>query len=383
MRTHAISEVPIGVSLSGGIDSSAIAGVLLGQPDGGPIDTFSAVYGRGQRGDESEFIDAFTPLGSVTHRVTPSAAALHADLRRFTRAIGEPSVRTGPYAQFKVMEIASQHVKVILDGQGADEILAGYPNLPGHYYHSLARRGRFWSLATELFAALRYRSGAIGWQSAALLSLPRNVLRRLAAVNCVYVDKGFARQHGRESVVPDLFYDSTDLRSALLAMTMHKLQHLLKWTDHNSMYFSIESRVPFLDHRLVEATLSLPGHQIIKDGMTKYILRCAMHGLVPDAILNRRDKIGFGTPEDGWFRHPALREVIHAAIESPVLRHAGMIDIAEMRRIFAHHMSGGGDHSRALWKCLHLYLWLSDLRIDMEGSTAPGVATPPAPTIAA
>jgi asparagine synthase (glutamine-hydrolysing) len=384
VRTHAISEVPIGVSLSGGIDSSAISGVLLDQSQGGSVDTFSAVYGRGQRGDESEFIDAFTPLGSVTHRVTPSATTLYADLRRFTRAIGEPSVRTGPYAQFKVMEIASKRIKVILDGQGADEILAGYPNLPGHYYHSLVRRGHFRTLATELFAALRYRSGAIGWQTAMLLLLPPNVLRNLTMAKCSYVDKGFAHQYSCESVVPDLFYSGIDLRSSLVAMTMYKLQHLLKWTDHNSMHFSIESRVPFLDHRLVEATLSLPDHQIIKDGITKHVLRCAMRGLVPDSILNRRDKIGFGTPEDGWFRYPALREVIHEALESDILQHSGVIDISEMRRIFKQHMSGAGDHSRALWKCLHLYLWLSDLQGDVEDTTvrAPHSYSAP-PTVAA
>jgi asparagine synthetase B (glutamine-hydrolysing) len=79
---------------------------------------------------------------------------------------------------------------------------------------------------------------------------------------------------------------------------------------------------PFLDHTFVEATLALPGHAIVKDGMTKSILRRALRGVVPDAILERRDKIGFGTPEDTWFRQPALRDVIRDAIESPVLKSA-------------------------------------------------------------
>ncbi|WP_442809159.1 asparagine synthase (glutamine-hydrolyzing) [Trinickia soli] len=361
VKTHAISEVPLGVSLSGGIDSSAIVGMLLRQ-NGGYVDTFSAVYGKGQRGDESEFIDAFTPLGSVPHFVTPSAGTLYDDLQRFTRAIGEPSVRTGPYAQFKVMELASRHVTVMLDGQGADEILAGYPNLPGHYYHALMRRGRLGTLASELRAALRYRSGAIGWQTALLLSLPRGLLQRLAVTKCHYVDAGFARRYSRDSTVPSVFYGATDLRSALIAMTTHKLQHLLKWTDHNSMHFSIESRVPFLDHTFVEATLALPGHAIIERGMTKSILRRALRGLVPDAILERRDKIGFGTPEDEWFRQPALRDVIRDAIESPTLRDIGAVDIAAMRGIFDRHMARAGNDARALWKCLHLHLWLTGLR---------------------
>lgn len=364
VRTHAASEVPLGVSLSGGIDSSAIVGMLLRQTGG--VDTFSAVYGKGQRGDESEFIDAFTPLGIMPRYVKPSAVTLYEDLQRFARVIGEPSVRTGPYAQFKVMELASRHVKVMLDGQGADEILAGYPNLPGHYYHALMRGGRFGTLASELSAALRHRSGAIGWQTALLLSLPQRLLQRLAMAKRGYVDAAFARRYSRESTVPGLFYESSDLRSTLIAMTTHKLQHLLKWTDHNSMHFSIESRVPFLDHSFVEATLALPGHAIIKGGMTKSILRRSLYGLVPDAILERRDKIGFGTPEDEWFRQPALRDVIREAIESPVLREIGAVDVAVMRGIFRRHMSGAGNDARALWKCLNLHLWLSDLRCRPE-----------------
>ena len=137
-----------------------------------------------------------------------------------------------------------------------------------------------------------------------------------------------------------------------------------------------------LARKLLKQKKSLSGVSV-KSGQD-HILRCAMRGLVPDSILNRRDKIGFGTPEDGWFRHPALREVIHEALESDILRNNGMIDISEMRRIFTQHMSGAGDHSRALWKCLHLYLWLSDLRGDVEDTTvrAPhGYSAPP--TVAA
>jgi asparagine synthase (glutamine-hydrolysing) len=162
-----------------------------------------------------------------------------------------------------------------------------------------------------------------------------------------------------------VFYESHDLRSALIAMTTHKLQHLLKWTDHNSMHFSIESRVPFLDHTFVEATLALPGHAIVKEGMTKSILRRAMRGFVPDTILERRDKIGFGTPEDAWFRQPALRNVIRDAIESTVLRESGAIDVGAMRGIFSRHMAGASNDACALWKCLHLYLWFSDLGRDV------------------
>lgn len=367
VREHAVSEVPIGVSLSGGIDSSSITAALLCGPAARDrIDTFSAVYGRGQVGDESEHIDAFTALGSRSHRVIPDAASLHDDLRRFTRAIGEPAVRTGPYAQFKVMELASRHVKVMLDGQGADEILAGYPNLPGFHYRSLIRSGHLGRLAVELQALLRHRSGATGWQTALLLSLPRDLLSRLTTRRCAFVSAELVDGYSKDSTVPDLFYAGGDLRTALITMTTHKLQHLLKWTDHNSMQFSIESRVPFLDHTLVEATLSLPGHQVIRHGFTKHILREAMRGLVPDSILDRRDKIGFGTPEDNWFRQPALREIFNEALESDVLRHSGFFNIKEMRAIFDRHMTSRGNYARALWKCLNLRVWLSDLEKSRE-----------------
>jgi asparagine synthase (glutamine-hydrolysing) len=361
VRSHAMTEVPIGISLSGGIDSSSITGVLLQESDQLKVNTFSAVYGRGVQGDESQFIDTFIQLGAITNFVTPTADSLYADLRRFTHAIGEPCVRTGPYAQFKVMELASQQVKVILDGQGADEILAGYPMLSGHYYHSLLRQGQWSVLGIELFETLKHRSGMLGLQTAVLQSLPQAVLRRISVAACRYVDKNLARQCSRESTVPDIFYRPLDLRDALVQMTTHKLQHLLKWTDHNSMYFSIESRVPFLDHTFVEATLSLPAHRIIRKGMRKHILRSSMRGLVPDAILLRRDKIGFGTPEDEWFRQPAFQQVIQQAVNSTVLKDSGLVDLSEMRRIIARHMSGVDNHARAIWKCLHLWLWLSKL----------------------
>jgi asparagine synthase (glutamine-hydrolysing) len=140
-------------------------------------------------------------------------------------------------------------------------------------------------------------------------------------------------------------------------MVEHKLEHLLKWTDLNSMRFSIESRVPFLDHRLVERTLALRPSLVVHNGLTKYILREAMVGFVPPAILARRDKVGFGTPEAEWFRAPALRTLIGDLLESRFFAEQPYIEPRPARALFQRHLAGQTNAARQIWKWTNLCLW--------------------------
>ncbi|MBK7410533.1 MAG: hypothetical protein IPJ40_22215 [Saprospirales bacterium] len=109
-------------------------------------------------------------------------------------------------------------------------------------------------------------------------------------------------------------YGSNSLQDALVNHFEYKLEHLLKWEDRNSMWFSIEARVPFLDYRLVERTLLLPDNLIIQKGMTKHVLREAMKGTLPEQIRMRRDKVGFETPEAEWFRTPLFQKIYHGSL---------------------------------------------------------------------
>lgn len=142
------SDVPVGVCLSGGLDSSSIVSVLLHDYHKKDIHTFSAVYAKGQFGDESEFIQEYTPLIENMHFTTPSAETLFNDLESFVIAHGEPVPSTSPYAQFKVMELAKNYVVVTLNGQGADEELAGYHYFYGLFFKGLLRQIRLFKLSS-------------------------------------------------------------------------------------------------------------------------------------------------------------------------------------------------------------------------------------------
>ncbi len=357
LRLTLRSDVPLGVSLSGGLDSSSIACMLHDRLDVPDVQTFSAVYGRGHPGDESAYLDLLSPRLASMHFIQPSAETLMADLDQFLAAHQEPVPRTGPYAQFKVMQLAQGRVTVTLDGQGADEMLAGYKQNLGFYFQGLLRAGRYRELAHELRHTLG-GDGARGALAAGLAGMmPKRLQADLLRRQRPEVSAGWFTEYAASSPVPRLLLDAPDLRSALQAMLEHKLEHLLKWSDRNSMWFSIESRVPFLDHRLVEHTLSLPDHWIIRHGLSKYILREAMHGLLPEAIRTRRDKIGFGTPENDWLRRPAWIELTREALNSGFYRDYPIIDLTAARHIHDRHLAGRCNAARKIWKWINLYLW--------------------------
>jgi len=134
------------------------------------------------------------------------------------------------------------------------------------------------------------------------------------------------------------------------------LPGLLHYEDRNSMAFSLETRLPFLDYRLVEYIFSLPAEQKLKDGVTKVILRDAMKGTLPDEIRNRMDKMGFGTPEDIWFR-TVLKNQINEIINSKSFAERGYFDIYKVRKAFDKHCEGKTNLSFMIWRWVNLELW--------------------------
>lgn len=123
------------------------------------------------------------------------------------------------------------------------------------------------------------------------------------------------------------------------------------------MWFSLEARVPFLDYRLVEKTLATPSDKIISKGMTKYILREAMKGTLPEKIRTRRDKIGFGTPQDEWFRTDSFKELITEIINSKSFSNRKIINATKANELFNHHLNKKLDISKEIWKWINLELW--------------------------
>ncbi len=358
------SDVPVGVCLSGGVDSSSIVSVLLRDYDRIDLNTFSAVYSNGESGDESEFINLFRstlPWGGAALSnmffITPTAETLALDLNNFLRAHAEPIPSTSPYAQFKVMELAKKNVVVTLDGQGADEELAGYHYFFGFLFKDLLSRLQLMKLILESGGYLVKHRSIYGLKSFAYFLLPKLTRSRLRVSEKGYILPEFADAHVQDSVIAGELYGSGGLRDALLNHFEYKLEHLLKWEDRNSMWYSLEARVPFLDHRLVERTLASPIDMIINRGTTKYILREAMRGTLPDKIRTRKDKIGFGTPQDLWFRSKSLTSLTTGIVESESFRQRGIINSANARILLQKHLRGAADVSKEMWKWINLELW--------------------------
>jgi asparagine synthase (glutamine-hydrolysing) len=354
------SDVPVGVCLSGGLDSSSIVSVLLKDFKLEGLNTFSAVYSKGKTGDESEFINEFKSSHLKMDFITPSCDTLVKDLSEFVRAHAEPIPTTAPYAQFKVMQLAGKKVVVTLDGQGADEILAGYHYFFGIYFKHLFIKLKWLKLIKEQYYYLLIHRSLYGFKTMVYFLLPSWLKNNLRVKEKGYLTKTFVRNQSKASVISNRLYSSKSLQEALIDHFEYKLEHLLKWEDRNSMWFSIEARVPFLDFRLVERSLAMPPQKMIMNGMTKTILREAMKEYLPEKICSRVDKIGFDTPQADWFKEQYFKEYITELINSKTFRSRGIINYQKAVEIFNKHLEGKKDFSKEIWKWIHLELWFRE-----------------------
>jgi asparagine synthase (glutamine-hydrolysing) len=354
------SDVPVGVCLSGGLDSSSIVSVLLNDHHKKGLNTFSAVYKKGQYGDETEYIKVYRSFLNNMFFTTPDGESLVSDLEQFVKAHGEPIPSTGPYAQYKVMELAQKNVVVILDGQGADEEMAGYHYFFGFFFKDLLKHGRIMNLSSELFHYLFKHRSFYGINSFFYFLLPEKIRTKVRVKEKGYLNRDFVESyHGGNSISGNL-YGASSLNEALLDHFEYKLEHLLKWEDRNSMWFSLESRVPFLDFRLVEKILATKSDLIIKKGQTKHILRESMKGIVPEKIRLRQDKIGFGTPQNEWFKSDQWKDLIRNIITSKSFRGRKLIDTDLALKKYNQHLNGGINISKEIWKWVHLELWFRE-----------------------
>jgi len=319
VRLRLRADVPVGSCLSGGLDSSAIVCVANRQlRDAGAEAaqrTFSA-RSSDPRFDEGRFIDAVVRhTGVANAQVDPPLATLFGDLPTLTWHQDEPFGSTSIYAQWHVFRLAAANgVKVMLDGQGADEQLAGYASFFSARLSSLARQGRLLEFLREMRALrARHRLSAVELAAhAANLLLPelvrqplRRLLHRPASVGADCID--LARL-GAEAVSPLLALggNPTNVFEMSISQLLHtSLPMLLHWEDRDSMAHSIEARVPFLDYRLVETALGLAEEHKLALGVTKRVLREAMREVLPEEVRSRADKIGFATAEEQWLKHGA------------------------------------------------------------------------------
>ncbi len=351
------SDVPVGVCLSGGLDSSSIVSVLLKEFNKRDVNTFSAIYDVGDKADESAFIHEYDGQLDRMHFTRPSAESLLSDLQTFIKCNSEPMSALGPYAQFKVMQLAKSHVTVTLDGQGADEQLGGYHYFFASYFKELFRGFKWLRLLNELGHYGKIHRSIMAVKYLGLYMSPPFLKDRLSRISHDYIDKGFYKEGATVSTLKNSLYNPRTLNESLLQHFQFKLEHLLKWEDQNSMWHSLESRVPFLDHRLVERTLSLPPGDIIKKGNTKHILRESMRGVLPEKIRTRQDKVGFSTPWEKWFRKEAPKAFINEILHSESFKKRGYLDASRCIKGFNDFIAGKNDIAKEIWKWVNLELW--------------------------
>ena len=214
-------------------------------------------------------------------------------------------------------------------------------------------------IAESLYYLKNHKS-LYGIKTLVYFLLPKNLKATLRTSEHGYMNKSFANQYESSNMIVANIYSSQSLNNALLDHFEYKLEHLLKWEDRNSMCFSLESRVTFLDHRLVEKTLSTPANQIIQKGMTKHILREAMKGILPESIRLRKDKIGFGTPQDKWFRTRQFSEYIWDIINSNQFKDKGYIDQDKATKLYHKHLNKKINIAKEIWKWINIDLWFKE-----------------------
>jgi asparagine synthase (glutamine-hydrolysing) len=365
VRLHLRSDVPVGAALSGGIDSTAIVMAMRVLEPDLQLHTFSFVADDPALSEERWIDLAAGACRAVQHKTTATPAELSADLDSLLDAQDEPFGSTSIHAQYRVFRAArAAGIKVMLDGQGADELLGGYHTFAAARLASLVRQGRLGEAIGYAARASRGPGrGALPLWAGEFLVPPslQPPLRRLVAqeLTPAWLNRDwFAARGVRFEPAKYTFGGGREvLREQLVrATTWSSLPMLLRYEDRNSMAHSIESRVPFLTPSLARFVLSLPEEFLIdRAGTSKAVFRRAMRGIVPDAILDRRDKIGFAAPEQLWWRDLAPRVERLLAGESlarvPVLRGAALR--AEWQAIRAR----GARRDFRAWRWVNLVEW--------------------------
>jgi asparagine synthase (glutamine-hydrolysing) len=369
IRLHMRSDVPVGTCLSGGIDSSAIVSLMSRlRPD--PVLTFSGLYPDKACNEESyvKIVNAATGCQPCPVYPQPHGDLLE-DLAHITWHQDEPTAGPGLYTQFHVMRRASREVKVILDGQGADELFAGYLHYFQGHLQDLMNQGAagrlaalglamatswHWGGATASNAWNLVTGGVTGglgrrlaWlrgsRSPAPVSWLHPALTELASVNPIV----------RSEAQPF----RTLLRNQLYSqVTTTSLPALLHYEDRNSMAHSIEARVPFLDYRIIEFAFRLDSSCKIHGSWTKWVLRKAAEGLLPRSVAWRRSKMGYPTPMGRWFREEPDRSAAADLLFSASLASRQMVSPTAIQRLWQEHQAGA-DHSWILYRVITTELW--------------------------
>jgi asparagine synthase (glutamine-hydrolysing) len=382
VRIRLMADVPLGMFLSGGLDSSAIAALMSRMIDR-PLQTFSVAFKERAFSELDYARQVSSAIRADAHEVVIDDEDFFSALPRLIWHEDEPIAHPSSVPLYFVSELARRHVKVVLTGEGADELLAGYGKYSravmnwraGAAYAVVPRSVRGWvanrlvprlpqqwrRYATRSFVAMERTPEAMFFDNFAAIGLERQ--RQL-------LDSRFATTTADQAYGPSCeYFDQLNGRSALLDRMLYTdlktyLVELLMKQDQMSMAASIESRVPFLDHKLVEFAAALPPRLKLRRLTTKWILREAVRTVLPPSVLGR-PKMGFPVPFGMWMRG-RWSDVARDVLLDGRTRQRGIIDPAAAARLIAAHTSGAADGTDALWGLINLELWYRTY-IDGEG----------------
>src|SRR5215212_2074726 len=386
VQLRLMADVPLGMFLSGSIDSSAIAAVMSTLVDE-PIKTFSVAFAEGEANELKYARLVSRAFKTDHHEIVISPEQFFDVLPELIWHEDEPLAHPSSVPLYFVSELASRHVKVVLTGEGSDELMAGYAryrktilNLAlGERYHRMVPSS-IRDLVREQIA------GMTGSKLSA--KLRRSFLNLSPDIESIYFDNfavfsrldqdrlltsetidrigGVDPYTGVRRVLSDT--DAESLLDRLLYADIKTYLHeLLMKQDQMSMAASVESRVPFLDHKLVEFTSGLPERLKLNRWTTKYVLRQSMKGVLPEEILTR-SKMGFPVPVGAWFRG-AYAHVLEEYVLSSRAMDRGIFNQQFVRTLVSQHQRGEANHSERLWSLVNLEMWLRRF-IDGESTFA-------------
>ncbi len=354
-----IADVPVGSCLSGGLDSSTIVCSMRKINPESEIKVFSLVF-PGQKIDESRYQEIISEhTRSRRYTTTFGFEELLHDLEDLIDTQEEPFPTLSIYGQYRVMRLAKENdMKVLLDGQGSDEILAGYHWFFGYLFAEKLLKMRLKDLIGEIKSYKKLHGNLMPVMNMLLILLPVRMSKFLWARRFRHLKKGFVKRYKNRDTKGIIWKTRTVRDVAVIAETYSSLPRLLRFEDKNAMRWSIESRVPFCDHEVVEYVLSLPSEARISRGITKKILREAFNGLVPSEIIWRKDKVAFATPDDDLLRTEIGRKTVEKIISSESFKSRPYWNHSKVEKMFRKHLESRGNYGREIWKMIILELWL-------------------------
>ncbi len=377
VRSHLVSEVPLGAFLSGGIDSSAIVGVMA-QESGKPVETFSIGYeGRGAFQDERRYARLVAERYATHHHEFVVSPDIEDLLPKLVACFDQPFADSSAIPNYYISELTRQYVTVALSGLGGDEIGGGYERYLGmlwaEYYRRLPSSWRKQVIESWITRLPDVESGQ-PWMSR-LKRFVSSAAMEPAERYAAFV-RAFSPQE-RASLLAKDFQDSTrsddppeHLMTQIFASSdadtlLHFLMltdlhlylpgDLLTLTDRVSMCHSLEVRVPFLDHPLVELMARIPAAYKVSGRRKKVLMKKAFANLLPAEILHRK-KLGFSVPLALWLRTD-LAETMREVLSSGEIKRLGYLNPVEVERYMTEHLTGQANHENKLWALINLVCW--------------------------